>query len=80
MIISFSGKLGAGKSTIAKALSEKLGMKRYYMGEIFRRVAKEKGMTVAEFGALCEKDPKYDKEIDEYQTGKEANKYQRWYS
>jgi cytidylate kinase len=67
MIISISGAAGSGKTTIAKMLSAKLGWPRYYMGEIRRRKAKERGMTLAEYNKLGEVDPSTDLEIDEYQ-------------
>lgn len=67
MIISISGAAGSGKTTIAKMLSAKLGWPRYYMGEIRRRKAKKKGMTLAEYNKLGEIDPSTDLEVDEYQ-------------
>lgn len=67
MIISFSGALGSGKSTIAQMLADKLAWKRYYIGGLRREIAKKKGMTLAEYNELGEKDPKTDQEIDEYQ-------------
>lgn len=67
MIISFSGAPGSGKSTIAQMLADKLGWPRYYMGSIWRQMAKEKGVDVAAFSKLNEDDPYNDKEVDEYQ-------------
>ena len=67
MIISFSGAEGAGKSTIAKMLAERLGWPRYYIGGIRRQKAKERGLTLAEYNELGEKDPATDVEVDEYQ-------------
>jgi predicted cytidylate kinase len=34
-------------------------------GEFFRKLAKERGMTLADFGELAERDPSIDKMIDE---------------
>jgi len=67
MIITISGTLGAGKSTIAEKLAQKLGYKRYYMGQIRRDMAKEKGMTIEEYNTYGEKSPETDKEVDDYQ-------------
>ena len=67
MIITISGTLGAGKSTIAKKLSEKLNYKRYYIGQIRRDMAKKKGMTLEEYNAYGETHPETDKEVDDYQ-------------
>lgn len=67
MIITISGNAGSGKSTVAKVLKVKLGMKRYYMGGILRDIAKQKGLTLEEFSNLRLKNSSFDKEIDEYQ-------------
>ena len=67
MIISITGPPGSGKSTVGKILMERLNLKRYYMGDIMRSVAKEKGMSLEELGKICETDETVDKEIDQYQ-------------
>lgn len=67
MIISLSGAHGSGKSTIAQILSDRLGWPRYYMGGLRREAAKQRGLTLAEYNALGEKDPATDFEVDEYQ-------------
>ncbi len=67
MIITISGTLGAGKSTVAEKLSKELGYKRYYIGQIRRDMAKEKGMTIEEYNAYGEKHPETDKDVDDYQ-------------
>jgi len=67
MIITISGDAGAGKSTIAKMLSDRLGLPRYYIGGIRREKAKEKGMTLDEYNKLGENDPTTDFEVDNYQ-------------
>jgi CMP/dCMP kinase len=77
MIISFSGDHGSGKSTIAKMLAEKLDWPRYYIGGIRRQIAKERGLTLAEYNKLGESDPTTDSEVDEYQKrlGKTLNNF-----
>lgn len=77
MIISFSGVPGAGKSTIAKMLAQKLGWPRYYMGGLRRQKAKERGMTLEEYNKLGETDPSTDLEVDRYQEklGKEKDDF-----
>jgi len=65
MIISFNGDHGSGKSTIAGKVSDALGYSRFYMGQIFRDMAKEKGMTLPEFQKLHKYDPSADKEVDD---------------
>jgi CMP/dCMP kinase len=66
MIISFNGDHGSGKSTIAEKVAIKLGFRRYYMGQIFRDMAKEKEMTLEEFHKLCDEDMAADKKIDDF--------------
>lgn len=67
MIITLSGAPGSGKSTIAKMLANELSWPRYYIGGLRREAAKKRGMTLAEYNKLGEKDPSTDKEVDEYQ-------------
>lgn len=66
MIISFNGDEGSGKSTIAKRVAESLGYPRYYMGQIFRDMAKKRDLTLVEYLKLGEIDPQVDKEVDDY--------------
>lgn len=66
MIISFNGDHGSGKSTIAKMVAEKLNYPRYYMGQIFRDIAKEKGITLEELHEGIADDVAIDKLVDEY--------------
>lgn len=67
MIISLSGAGGSGKSTIAKKLAHHLNWPRYYIGGLRREAAAKMGMTLAEYNALGEIDPKTDQEVDKYQ-------------
>ena len=67
MIISISGKPGAGKTTVAELLAKKLKYKSYYMGGIRRELAKKRGMTLEEYNKLGETDSSTDSEVDEYQ-------------
>jgi CMP/dCMP kinase len=67
MIISISGSQGSGKSTMAKKLASKLNWPRYYIGALRREAALKRGITLAQYNLLGEKDPKTDMEVDEYQ-------------
>lgn len=67
MIISIAGTPGSGKSTVAKILSKKLRIKRYYMGGLMREASKKRGITLQKYLAICDKDSKIDREVDEYQ-------------
>lgn len=67
MIISIAGTPGSGKTTIAKILSRKLGYRSYDMGGLRRKMARERGMTLAEFNRLGEQEAFTDQEVDDYQ-------------
>lgn len=65
--ITISGAPGSGTTTVAKLLKEKLGIKHVYAGEIFRKEAVKRGMSLQEFGKYCERNPEIDKKLDEFQ-------------
>jgi len=67
MIISISGFHGSGKSTIAKMLAKELNWPHYCMGGLRREAAKKRGLTLAEYNKIGEKDPSTDLEVDNYQ-------------
>jgi CMP/dCMP kinase len=67
MKITISGIAGAGKSSVAKKLAEKLGFKHFSMGDFQRELAKEQGLTILEWGKLEATDKKYDLMVDEKQ-------------
>ncbi len=69
MIVTISGFPGSGKSTVAKILSKRLEMKRYYMGEMRREMARNKGMTIEELNEIGEREEWTDKEVDDFQRG-----------
>lgn len=68
MIITISGAIGSGKSTINKILAKKLGMKSYSTGGHMRQMAKDRGLTLLELTALAEKNDDIDKELDRWQV------------
>lgn len=77
MIITISGSLGSGKSTVAKLLAKKLGYKHYSMGDFQRELAKERGISLLELSKLEEKDKSLDKIVDQKQKdlGKKEDKF-----
>ena len=67
MIITVSGSPGTGTSTLARELSRELGLRWVNSGELFRRIAKEKNVTLKELGRQAEKGPEIDYLIDDAQ-------------
>lgn len=63
-IITISGMLGSGKSTVAKLLAKRLGFGYYSTGNAQREIAKSRGLTTLELNLLADKDPSIDTEID----------------
>ncbi len=67
-MVTIGGDIGSGKTTVARALAKKFKMRHISAGEIFRKMAKERGMSLSEFSRLAEKDPNIDEEIDARQV------------
>ncbi|MDK2796422.1 MAG: CMP/dCMP kinase [Archaeoglobaceae archaeon] len=67
MKITISGPPGSGKTTVAKILSERLKIKLISAGEVFRRLAFEKGMSLEEFSKHAELNPEIDILVDKVQ-------------
>ncbi len=65
-VISITGDLASGKSTVTKYLMQELGYEIYKNGERFRQMAKEMNMSVSEFGDYVEKHPEIDRNLDDY--------------
>lgn len=62
--IAVSGKPGAGKTTYARHLARVFELRYVSSGELFRRIAQEKGMDVVELHRLAEQDSSIDLEVD----------------
>jgi len=71
LVITVSGPHGSGKSTYAKALAESLNLRYVSAGMIFRQMARERGMSLEEFGILAARDRQIDLMIDQ-RTRREA--------
>lgn len=67
MLLSMSGLPGSGTTTVSKLLAGHYGVDLVNAGDVFRGLAKEHGMTLAEFGKLAESDASIDVMIDERQ-------------
>ncbi|MFH0831400.1 MAG: cytidylate kinase family protein [archaeon] len=64
MIISISGTPGSGKTTLANFLSGKLRMKEYLVGEMVRKIAEKKGISIVALDKKAVSDRAIDREID----------------
>jgi len=64
-IITISGKSGSGKSSTAKLIANILGWKHLSSGDIMRKLAREKGLTLVELIEQAKIHPEIDHQIDE---------------
>jgi predicted cytidylate kinase len=67
--ITISGDLGSGKTTISQLLAERLGIRRIGAGDIYRRMAAERGMTAMQLNLHSFLDDAVDSYIDQLQNG-----------
>lgn len=67
MIITISGPPGSGTSTLSKMLSARLNMELISIGDIFRKMAEERCMSLEEFGLLAKCNEDVDRKLDEEQ-------------
>ncbi|MEM2908146.1 MAG: AAA family ATPase [Candidatus Hadarchaeales archaeon] len=75
VVVAISGLHGAGKTTAARALARKFGLRHVSAGDVFRRLAKERGMALDEFSRYVERHPEIDRQIDQMtiDAAKEGN-------
>ena len=64
-IITIAGKPGSGKSTTSKLLATELGYKHFSSGDLFRSIAKERGIDVYETNVLAETEKDIDHQVDQ---------------
>ena len=64
MRIAVSGPPGSGKTTVSALVAKALGYELVLVGQVFRRLAEERGVGLEMFGALAEEDETIDKELD----------------
>ncbi|MFC5367564.1 (d)CMP kinase [Salinirubrum litoreum] len=75
MLITVSGPPGSGKSTTAEGLADAFGLDHVSGGDIFRSLAAERDMSLAEFNALAEEDDQVDRDLDRrlYDTARDRD-------
>jgi cytidylate kinase len=64
MLITVSGPPGSGTSTIADRLAAELGHEHVSGGDVFRALADEEGLSLAELNARAEEDDSIDRDLD----------------
>jgi len=64
VLITISGVPGSGKTTVARLLAERLGLPHVYAGDLYRQEAKRRGLSLAAFNELCERDHSIDRGLD----------------
>ncbi len=64
VVVAISGLHGTGKTTAAKFLVKKFKLEYVGAGEVFRKMAKERKMTLEEFSDYAERHPSIDMMID----------------
>lgn len=63
--ITISGHPGSGTSTLVKGICNAKGWSSLNGGEIFRKEAKERGLSLSEFEKICSEDESVDRSLDE---------------
>ncbi len=67
MIITISGDPGAGKSSVAERVAERLGYRYVSIGILMRELAKRRGITLLALGEQAKTDPSIDRYLDDHQ-------------
>jgi cytidylate kinase len=63
-IITIAGRPGSGKSSTAKAVTEKLGYQHFSSGDLFRALAREQGVDVLQANLSAEQNAEIDHLVD----------------
>lgn len=65
VLVAVSGRHGAGKTTLAKAIASHFNLTYVSAGEIFREMAQNHEMDLIEFTRYAEDHPEIDRQIDQ---------------
>lgn len=63
-LVAVAGAPGTGTTTLCRLLSPVLSLPHVYAGQVFRAMAKERGMDLVQFGEYAEQHPEVDRELD----------------
>jgi len=67
LTVTVGGLPGTGTSTLCRLLKERLALPYTYAGALFREEAARRGLSLAEFGALAQRDDGIDAALDDRQ-------------
>ncbi len=76
-IITITGFPGSGKSSAAKGVALRLGYEHFSSGDLFRKMAAERSLSIEEINFTAEKQKEIDFEVDKLlvEMGKEKNSF-----
>lgn len=66
--VVINGDLGSGKSTVSRLLAARLGIRRISVGDLYREMAQQRGLTALELNLHAELDDKIDHYVDRLQS------------
>jgi cytidylate kinase len=72
LVVTIGGPHGTGKSTYAKLIARELSLRYVSAGQLFRDIAKERGMGLEELSKEAAKTPEIDRLIDERSAAEAA--------
>jgi predicted cytidylate kinase len=64
VLVTISGLPGSGKTTVARLVARALGLEHVYAGNIFRRQAEARGLSLEDYLRRAEQDSSIDRELD----------------
>ena len=66
--VVLNGEPGSGKSTVSRLLARRLGIRRISVGDVYREMAQQRGMTALELNLHAELDDEIDHYVDQLQS------------
>jgi CMP/dCMP kinase len=66
--VVFNGELGSGKTTVSTLLAARLGIRRISVGDLYRGMAAQRGLTALQLNLHAELDDKIDHYVDQLQS------------
>jgi predicted cytidylate kinase len=64
VLITISGLPGSGKTTVGRLVAEMLGLEHVYAGDLFRKQAQQRGLSLEEYARRAETDHTIDRALD----------------